>query len=1374
MQFSEGASTRDETADRCAAEWVSGSRRSAALNSPAVTSRLEIKPSNLNVRVFITPRRSPLASRLPSVQNQHFCDQHYAFSSSPSDRFAVYFRLAIMLRKTCRAFACLLALVEAGGTLLAAAEGRPIVRTFEPSDTGGNPYYLTSVQDERGVLYFGCSVVLSFDGDQWRQYPVPGSYAVRGLALDQHHRLWVGAINEIGYFDRDATGKLSSYHSLIPMLPPGSGNLGDVWSVFAHDDGAVFVTSHSVLIWDGTRFQTHQLPGGRRILATESDGKIYMSNLLKGILVLEGGELKPLVSASAINSSGWFWLEKSGNGWLVVSSQGLARFSNGNFSIIPSPATTFIQQHIVGWAVRLHTGSICVSTIDAGLAVFTDSGEIKHFVTQKDGLLTNSVETVYPAADGSAWISSELGLSRALLDSGISFFDTREGLAAKGIVGMTESSDRLLVSTLGGAFELPLGGDSNSEFKPLTALSGLHCRDLVASGDAIYVAGYKRIDRLKGGQCYPAIFTDDDVLLLQASDLQPGTFLAADGWDVVRLKPTASGTLQATKLARLPDTPNSLAEDSRGTVWAGTSSRGIFQTRSANSGSPTPFCDADGKPFTGRSLVARVGSKVAICTESGVLLCGDDSSPEIPVGNSPHAAPVEASNPDPAGRIWIAYPSPFNDGARVDIIGRLSVDPQGLGHWIGFPIPGLATVGDISRLYVDHHGILWIGGSSGLLRIEPEKLQPVAAPHVPVIQATVAAGTELPWSHNTAALDFGSVEFARREAVRFQTRLLPGTGDWSEPTDNSHLTLAGLRDDAYDFEVRTINDAGLTSPPATWHFTVLPPWYRTKYAYGAWALLLLGACVGIIQWRSAYLRQRNLRLEELIQKRTEELQKANAAKSEFLANMSHEIRNPISGIVGLSIAMDDTALTGRQQQLMDSIRSCASLLATLVDDVLDFSKIEAGRIELRPAPFNLRATLEQCTAMVAEEIRDKSGSLSLIIAPELPVRFIGDASRVQQIIVNYLTNALKFSPGKPIIVGAEPAGPGRVRLYVKDRGPGLSEADIAVLFTKFTRLERARTGNIRGTGLGLAVCRLLATKMGGTVGVDSKPGDGSRFWVELPLPIALDTAPPPDPAAAMPAVPLRALIVEDIDYNGVAMQAVLRKLGIDSEIVTDGPSALARMLNSTYDVVFMDWNLPGMIGTEVVSRYRSLEPANRRTIIIATTAYSQDMNREACLQAGMDAFISKPFTPEKIGAALADLRESRRAAASVEIRSSIENSAVFAGLDLQFLRFAGADSSDGMREVIDRYLATFRDDIAAGWQALENSSSPAQLGTIAHRLCNHARMVKAETLIRLSTELESNGGLSRAERRNVLTEIEREFVRVRDILDSIRSSAQPA
>jgi CheY-like chemotaxis protein len=410
--------------------------------------------------------------------------------------------------------------------------------------------------------------------------------------------------------------------------------------------------------------------------------------------------------------------------------------------------------------------------------------------------------------------------------------------------------------------------------------------------------------------------------------------------------------------------------------------------------------------------------------------------------------------------------------------------------------------------------------------------------------------------------------------------------------------------------------------------------------------------------------------------------------------------------------------------------------------------------------------------MVNEDARAKGTEINVDIDPKAPDQLVGDSARIQQIVLNYLTNALKFGAGKPIVVGAGAGLHDRMRFFVRDQGAGMTEAEIATLFTKFTRLESARSGNIRGTGLGLAVCRLLAGKMGGRVGVDSTLGEGSCFWAELPLVPVRSADPAAAPSAARGA-PLRALIVEDIDYNVVAMQAMLRKLDIQSDVVNDGVAALERLRGSFYDVAFLDWNLPGLIGTEVASRYRAVEPSTRRTIIIATTAHSTELNREACMRSGMDAFISKPITPAKIAAALQDLGASLRTAPSIEVRSQNITLEPPGEIDLEMLRFLGSESLEGLGIQIDRFLATFDSDRISA-RAIIATGEPAAIHRIAHRMLSHCSVVKYDRLARLAAELQANSAADAAKLDRIFAEFEREFVEFRCKLESIRASTGSA
>ena len=1252
--------------------------------------------------------------------------------------------------------------------------GRPIITSFTARDAGTRMESWVTAQDERGELYFGCNAVLTFDGERWQNYPVPGSYAVRGLEFGANGRLWVGAVNEIGYFDRTERG-LSEYHSLVGYLPEKERELGDVWQAMALGDGALFVTANSILIWDGKSIQDYSLPGARRLHALRADGKIFICQTATGVWSLESDGLHKFISSESLKNAGVILMEKEPKDWLIATTEGLYHVTDGKVSEFGSQASEFIRKNTLISACRLPGGGLGLGTLYGGLGIASSTGDWKRTLTTNDGLLSSSAYSLFLAKDGSLWVTSPGGISRIALNSGVSLLDARQGLTGLPCYSIVQNGSHLFVATDKGVFSLETGSGEQQRFVALPGASPRYHELQAGPDDSVYAAGFKRVDILQHGHSSALFSSNNDVLLFHPSLTDPGSFILASDFDIERLSPAEKGKPKITVLTHLPDIPRSMIEDSSGNIWVGTFARGAYLVPRypGPSKAPIPLTTADGQQSTGPSGVALVNKAVVVFSTKGVELYSAASNSGVAVADAPVTPAIAISNRDSAGAVWVAFESPFADGPRIPIFGHLSVAASGGAEWRPYTVPGLTQVGEIKSLFVDSRGIIWLGATDGLLRLDPGKLKAVTTPREPLITANVGSDAKISAKQNSVGFDFSAMEYGVRESVRFQTMVLGGNSEWSAPSNSNHLELAGLRDGHFTFMARVINDAGLASSAATWSFTVLPPWYRTLPALIAGVLLAAAALLGAFQWRHAFLRRQNIRLEALVRKKTEQLEKANEAKSEFLANMSHEIRNPISGILGLSIAFDETQLDKRQRYLADSINGCATLLATLVDDVLDFSKIEAGKIELRSAPFSLSKVLEQCVAMMNEEARSKGTSISVSVDADVPDRVTGDSARIQQIVLNYLTNALKFGAGRPIVAGAAKGFHDRVRFFVRDQGAGMTEAEVATLFTKFTRLESARSGNIRGTGLGLAVCRLLANKMGGRVGVDSTPGQGSTFWAELPLPAVRGAEKPAAPNAARTTT-LRALIVEDIDYNVIAMQAMLRKLDIQSDVVNDGIAALERLKDSFYDVAFLDWNLPGLIGTEVASRYRAVEPSTRRTIIIATTAHSTDLNREACLRAGMDAFTSKPITPDKIAAALQDLGGSLRTAASIEVRSQNITLEPPGEIDLQMLRFLGNESLEGLGIQIDRFLSTFDSDRISA-RAIIATGEPAEIHRIAHRMLSHCSVVKYDPLSRLAAELQANSGSADPEKlAKIFAEFEREFAEFRYKLESIRASTAPA
>jgi CheY-like chemotaxis protein len=449
--------------------------------------------------------------------------------------------------------------------------------------------------------------------------------------------------------------------------------------------------------------------------------------------------------------------------------------------------------------------------------------------------------------------------------------------------------------------------------------------------------------------------------------------------------------------------------------------------------------------------------------------------------------------------------------------------------------------------------------------------------------------------------------------------------------------------------------------------------------------------------------------------------------------MSHDIRNPLNGIIGLTLALEDTPLDSQQRELIATLRECTSYLSTLVDDVLDFASIEAGRIELRSAPFSPSELLNSVVTTLKAECSARNAFVTIEADPEIPPVLQGDAGRIQQILVNYVSNALKYAGGHIRLSATVSAdAPGEVEFAVSDEGPGVSVEEQATLFSKFTRLDAARRSQIPGTGLGLASCRLLADVMGGAVGVQSELGHGSRFFLRLPLVAATE------PMVAAPdnlkLPPTSVLLVEDTDYNALAAKAVLAKLGLTCDRAATGAEAIKLFAERRHHIVLLDRNLPDMDGTEVAARLREIETDGLHAVLLAVTAYCTAEDRKRCLDAGMDAFLGKPLTPQKLRRVL--LLAANQVVGSAEMASAAAATLASAPVkvDLTLLEYLAEGTEGGVATQIERFIS----ELSAAHAHLRETGKAdlSVVGDAAHRVLGHARMIGATRLGESLIELE--------------------------------------
>ena len=1189
------------------------------------------------------------------------------------------------------------------------------LRNYSYKEYDHQPQNWGIIQGPDGIIYVANhGGVLTYDGVSWRLIYVP-NMTVRSLAIDESGTIYVGGNGEIGYLAPDNRGFLQ-YVSLMTYLEEGQRSFTNVWRTHATKEGIYFCPSELLLRWD-PRVKKMKVwkPDHLFLYSFTVSGRLWIQQQNIGLVQMSGDSLEILPGGDMFSDpQERIFLIAPFNGdsqKILIGTRltGFYVYDGERMTPFPTEVDDYLKKNIAYHGIRLSCGDFALATFHGGLIIMDADGRLKGIYDKSAGLQDDEINYILEDNQENLWLCLGKGITKIEYASPLSILDERSNLPGI-VLSVVRHHDRLYLGTNKGLYYL----ESSLQFHSVPDIQklALSCWGLLSLEDSILAATSKGVFWIENRDNIKGTVIEDMSYVLLHSSYHPDHIWCGTHYGLVILSRENGQWAKKYRLNSIGQPVRSIAEDRKGRIWLGTLTGTVFRVDvpdSMNQPDVSRYDSSHGLP-EGEIYTAAAAGHVMFATQRGIFRFDEEkerfvADPTLGDGfcGGPDARPVFRLTQDESGHIW------FHSDSRNY---RAIPHPDGTFTIQDRPFRRLPLV-QVNTIYADPDGrTIWFGSIDGLIHYDKTfkknydlhisaLIREVAINETTAIFGGHGAVTGSDANGFSPVIDYkdrnlrfrwAAPFFENESATQYRYFLEGYDRDWCEWTAATQKDYTNLDNGRYRFLVEAQNVYGTLANKDVFSFKILPPWWKTWWAYSLYTIGLCLTMFLVVKWRSSRLQHEKQKLEQIVNKRTREINEKNQqledqsqklkemdrVKSRFFANISHEFRTPLTLI--MSPLEEMLASSGDQQQKrkLDIMLHNSQRLLTLINQLLDLARFDSGKMRLQASPQNIVPFVKGILSSFQLLVQRNKLDLEFFSETE-HITLYFDSQKMENVMTNLLINAVKFTPsGGKIKVNVsldQKEPPGLVYISVQDTGIGIAGDQLAHIFDRFYQADDPREKERQGTGIGLALAREIVLLHHGKIDVHSQEGKGTEFVIQLPLGTShLKPEEITDPSRTALRSPkyreIEALYAFPEEETGSEAEERDHESQVEDQkenvilVIEDHPEMRAHIRGSLKpfytvfeasnglegirlardimpDLIISDIMMPGLDGYEVCRQLKNNINTSHIPIIIITAKASEESIIEG-LKTGADDYVTKPFNTKILLNRIKNLIDLRR------------------------------------------------------------------------------------------------------------------------------------